>query len=255
MLRPLLEELDKWAEEGLTATFWWRDDDAIEATPELDRLIEESTQAQAPLLLAVIPLKARSSLKDTLYKNEHIVIAQHGYAHINHAPRGQGLGAWEIGLHRGEHVVMDDLAKGFQILLSMFEDRFIPVVVPPWNRIDSGIFKPMADFGYLGVSAFGSLPSNEEDNDLIQVNCHCDPIKWKGGARFTGEEKSIAMICEHLKLRRTNKIQLNESTGLLTHHLDMDEPSWLFVHQLGKMLKAHPAAQWCDPKTLFNIKK
>ena len=216
-------------------------------------LIEESTQARAPVLLAVIPLHANCTLKQATADNESIVIAQHGYAHINHAPRGQGLGAWELGLHRGEQAVMADLKQGYEILASQFENRFIAVVVPPWNRIDSNLFKPMFEFGYCGVSAFGPS-SNQVDNGLIEINCHCDPIKWKGGPRFTGEQKSIAMVCEHLQMRRTNVTRTDEPTGLLTHHLDMDEQSWQFVARLGEIITAHPAAKWCHPRAIFNFK-
>ncbi len=255
MWNRLNNELDKWADAGQAATFWWRDDDAVEATSELDRLIRESLCVDAPLLLAVIPLHVKSTLKDVVASYDHLTIAQHGYAHINHAPKGQGLGAWELGLHRGKQAVMGDLADGYQILTSMFGDRFIPVVVPPWNRIDSSLFKSMSKFGYRGVSAFGSTDSGKLTNGMVQANCHCDPIKWKGGPRFTGEEKSIAMVCKHLQMQRINVTRIDEPTGLLTHHLDMDEQSWQFVAKLGEMVHSHPAAKWCHPKTIFHVEK
>ena len=37
MWNRLKTELDNWQEASMTATFWWRDDDAIQATAELDR--------------------------------------------------------------------------------------------------------------------------------------------------------------------------------------------------------------------------
>ena len=253
MWNKLTEELDRWYQAELTATFWWRDDDAIEATCALDRLIKETTLAQAPLLLASIPLHANSTLVNTLIEHKHIVIAQHGYAHINHAPRGQGLGAWEMGLHRGEQAVVDDLKQGYKFLSELFPDKLIPVVVPPWNRIDSSLFTAMYELGYKGVSAFGALDKIELDSGMIQINCHCDPIKWKGGPHFTGVEKSIAMICEHLTQRRNKLVAVDEPTGLLTHHLDMDKQSWQFVVRLGEVINAHPAALWCHPNTIFQL--
>lgn len=51
----LMGELDAWAESGLTASFWWRDDDAADHTPALDRLLDERGQLDVPLALAVIP--------------------------------------------------------------------------------------------------------------------------------------------------------------------------------------------------------
>ncbi len=250
MLPPLLEkELDCWAEAGLTSTFWWRDDDAVSATDELDRLIYESQSAG--ILLAVIPKHADSSLVDEVIKHQHVVVAQHGYAHINHAPRGQGLGAWELGLHRGLQVVIDDLNRGKKILFSLFNEKFIQVVVPPWNRIDPDLYEHLVEAGYCGVSAFGMTDNTQAINGLTQLNCHCDPIKWKKGARFAGTEKTLSMICEHLKARRTGLIPINEPTGFLTHHLDMDEDGWSFTSQLNQLILEHPAANWCNPKSLF----
>ncbi len=256
MFHPLFSrlqiELDIWLQAGLSATFWWRDDDAVCASSALDRLI--SASSEAGLLLATIPKQADSSLADAIASHAHITIAQHGYAHINHAPRGQGLGAWELGLHRGEQAVMDDLAQGYEMLSGLFADHLIAVVVPPWNRIDPALYQPLQQSGYCGVSAFGSNQLLEPVSGLIQLNCHCDPINWKTGARFTGTEKSIAMICEHLQSRRNETTRLDEPTGLLTHHLDMDDESWDFVSQLNQVIIEHPAACWCDPKQLFNAK-
>jgi len=49
-------ELDIWQSAGRSASFWWRDDDAIAATPELDRLL--ALAQDAPIGLAVIPAQA-----------------------------------------------------------------------------------------------------------------------------------------------------------------------------------------------------
>ena len=35
-------ELDAWSAAGRAAEFWWRDDDAIDTTPALDRLLSLS---------------------------------------------------------------------------------------------------------------------------------------------------------------------------------------------------------------------
>ena len=253
MWHNLHEELDQWGEHGLTATFWWRDDDAVNATCKLDRLIHESLDAG--LLLAVIPKRADSSLTDEVAKHQHIVVAQHGYQHVNHAPRGQGMGAWELGMHRGQQAVMGDLAAGKEVLCSLFNEQFIPVVVPPWNRIDTSLYQHLVEAGYWGVSAFGMTDRDQSIKGLTQLNCHCDPIKWKGGAQFTGTEKSISMLCEHLQARRTGLVRTDEPTGFLTHHLDMDEQSWSFTSQLNQLVLEHPAAKWCDPKSLFKTLK
>ena len=188
MFHPHLEkELDYWAEAGLTATFWWRDDDAVSATAELDRLIHESQNAG--VLLAVIPKHADSSLVDEVIKHQHVIVAQHGYAHINHAPRGQGLGAWELGLHRGQQAVMDDLGRGKEILVSLFEEKFIPVVVPPWNRIDDGLYQHLVDAGYCGVSAFGKNRQHSSHQRIDSIKLPLRSHQMEGGSALCRNRK------------------------------------------------------------------
>ena len=129
----LTKELDAWQAQGAIADLWWRDDDAVATGSKLDQLF--STTETTGLLLAVIPLGAEVNLADAVKASPHVKVAQHGYAHINHAEKGQGQGAWELGLHRGEQVVLDELDHGCMRLEDLFKDHFIPVIVPPWNHI------------------------------------------------------------------------------------------------------------------------
>ncbi len=246
-------ELANWSSEGRTATFWWRDDDASAPGPKLDKLVDIS--APCALLLAVIPTRLDPSLRTTLSHAPHVHIAQHGYAHINHAPRGLGLGAWELGLHRGLDQVMADLDAGHAILKDQFESNFLPVVVPPWNRIADELLKPIALRGYYGVSAFGPRDHKHPEQGLTIVNAHCDPIRWKSGPQFRGVTKTIAQLLEHLQARRTGTVDADEPTGLLTHHIDLDADGWNFCTQLASMIDQHDAAQWCSPEHLFNAQE
>ncbi len=247
----LHQELDNWSAQDTPATFWWRDDDAIAPGPKLDRLI--GLTANTGLLLAVIPAIVQRTLPSSLANIKHVYVAQHGYAHINHAPRGQGLGAWEIGLHRGEAAVMDDLAKGWDVLENLFETGFLPVLVPPWNRIDPALFSAIAAKQYLYVSAFGPRDPEQSVAGLIQVNSHCDPIRWKGGAHFGGDAKTLDQLTHHLQARRTGAVDASEPTGFLTHHIDLDSEGWDFCTKLASFIDQHPAAQWCQPDSVFNV--
>lgn len=240
--QTLDKELDAWAESGKTADLWWRDDDAITVGPRLDRLITitESTG----LLLAVIPARVEPVLAEAVKAAPHVAVAQHGYAHINHAPRGKGMGAWELGLHRGEKAVLDELDCGRQRLEALFNNSFVPVVVPPWNHIDPTLLAPIAARGYCGVSGFGPRDCVKTYPDFAVVNAHCDPIRWKNGAAFKGEAKSIGNLVEHLQARRTGVIDATEPTGYLTHHIDLDEESWAFSEKLLMRINRHPAACW-----------
>lgn len=245
----LEQELDAWVSSKQQATVWWRDDDAVVPGPKLDRLVEMCTVSG--LLLAVIPARATSGLATMLASCSHVLVAQHGYAHINHAPRGQGLGAWELGMHRGEAAVLADLDRGRERLDSLFGSIFLPVIVPPWNRIASELLGPIAERNYQGVSAFGPTDACHEHSGLVIANAHCDPIRWKTGAVFAGESKTILQFVAHLEARRTGAVDVKEHTGFLTHHIDLDNAGWEFCVRLTNTIDSHPGARWISPATVF----
>ncbi|HUT49177.1 MAG TPA: polysaccharide deacetylase family protein [Alphaproteobacteria bacterium] len=240
-------ELDRWAAASRIADLWWRDDDAVAPGPKLARLFDVT--AATGLLLAVIPARLEDALGPVVAAASHVRIAQHGYAHVNHAPKGQGLGAWELGLHRGEAAVLADLDRGRARLETMFGERFLPVVVPPWNRIDPALFGPLVARGYRGVSAFG--PRANGIPGLVLANAQCDPIAWKNGPRFTGESKALGEIIGHLEARRTGTADAGEPTGFLTHHIDLDEAGWAFCARLANAVQRHPAAHWRGAYDIF----
>jgi len=237
-------ELDIWAENGHTATLWWRDDDAIAPGPKLDRLLDITRTSG--LLLAVIPAQVKVALANTVASVSHVKVGQHGYAHRNHAARGRGQGAWELGLHRGEPAVLAELDVGRARLDALFDGNFIPVIVPPWNHLDPALIAPIAARGYRGVSGFGPRVNQPLVTDFIIANTHCDLISWKTGARFKGELKTLEQLVHHLVARRTDTADSQEPTGFLTHHSDLDEPGWDFCRRLVATIDTHPAAVWCN---------
>ena len=88
--RNLSAELDAWAAAGRSATLWWRDDDAVAPSPELDRLLTLARARDLPLALAVIPARASQDLADWLVAQPaRATLVQHGYAHQNHARKGE----------------------------------------------------------------------------------------------------------------------------------------------------------------------
>jgi len=242
--QSLNSELDSWASNDRVADLWWRDDDAVATGAQLDKLL--SITETTGLLLAVIPAKAEPALATVVQAAPQVVVAQHGYAHINHAPRGQGRGAWELGLHRGDAIVLDELDEGRRRLEDLFADNFIPVIVPPWNHMDAELFTPVVARGFSGVSRFGPRQSAALADGFAVVNSHCDLIRWKNGAEFKGTAKTINQLVEHLQNRRTGVVDATEPTGFLTHHLDMDDAGWAFSEQLVQCINEHPAACWCN---------
>lgn len=249
-LAAITDELDAWRASGRTATLWWRDDDAHTRCPELDRLLALSRNRDVPCNLAAIPARVEESLIVSLQSAPQAWVLQHGYAHVNHAPRGQGLGAWELGLHRPLETVLDDLRQGKRILEDHFGQRFVPAVVPPWNRIDPALLEHFPGLGLIGMSA--------EDRGLQTakrvriVPAHADLLRWKGkAAHFAGAQRVANQLIGHLRSRRMKTADTDTPTGVLTHHLEMDEDAWEFMNALLEATNAHTACRWLAAPDIF----
>lgn len=238
----LEDELDRWADAGLSATFWWRDDDAAELTPEIERLLALAAALHVPLHLATIPFDLSDALVAALQASTEVRILQHGYAHVDHAPKGEG--SWELGAHRPQGEVLDELALGHARLDKAFGHRFLPVLVPPWTRIDPSLIGRLPGIGFAALSMEGARPARFAAPGVVALNAHCDPIKWKGGARFAGTERALHDIVGHLSARRRGSADIAEPTGLCTHHLAHDSEVWEFVEALIGCTLAHPCVRW-----------
>ena len=245
-LSDLTEELDQWSDAGLEATVWWRNDDAGTDSPQMDRLLEIATAADAIVHLAAIPEHLTETARVAILAADCAWVLEHGFSHIDHAPPGEG--SWELGAHRPVSVTLGELAEGKARLERAFGDRFIPVVTPPWGRIAPEVAERLPGIGVHCVSLTTSRPARWRAPNLLEISICCDPINWRGGAHFAGSEKATRHFVEHLRHRRqcllSGKGDGDEPSGLLTHHLDHDAETWAFVETLVGALSGHPAARW-----------
>ena len=247
----LAEELSAWQERGQVATFWWRDDDAVAASPALARLVALSAATGVPVAIAAIPKLIEPSLPPALAGHPNVWLLQHGFAHIDHA-KGLGEGAWELGAHRPLATVLAELEAGREIMGDLFGAPFLPVIAAPWNRIDPRLMPGLAARGFLGVSSYGERPLFPPLADFVEANIHSDPSRWKAGARFRGEAAALEMIVGHLRRRRSGEAQADEPTGIVSHHAALDEASWRFLGDLFRFVAEHPAGAWLSPKQIFS---
>jgi len=236
------EELARWADAGCVATLWWRDDDATAATPELAPLAALAREYDVPVALAAVPAALDDSLAATLAGLPQCTVVQHGYAHRNHAPAGAK--ARELGLDRPLASVAAELRLGRGLLDRMFGARFVPVLVPPWNRIDAEVSAALPAQGFVGLSTFGPRAAREAAPGVVRCNTHADPIAWRRGRRFIGAEGAVDAVVAHLARRRERAVDADEPTGLLTHHQIFDAAAWRFVGELLARTRSHPAARW-----------
>jgi hypothetical protein len=245
----LERELDAWGRAGQSATFWWRDDDAVASTPALHRLLDATAARQPlPLALAVIPARADSTLSQVLSSASHVVALQHGYAHANRAAAAKKA---EFGAGRDPSAALGELREGCRRMRELFGDRALPVLVPPWNRIDPMLTGRLGELGIRGLSTYGPRAAAPMKDGLIVVNTHVDIIDWHGGRRFLGLERCLQLAISHLAARREGRVDPSEPTGLLTHHLVHDADTWSFLATFLQHTAGHAAVRWMDARQLF----
>src|SRR5260370_30125556 len=85
----LMAEFDRWEEAGKVATLWWRDDDAVAPTAQLDRLLRIASGV--PVSLAVIPADAEQELAQWLAHylrsapKASVAVLPHGWLPLQHS--------------------------------------------------------------------------------------------------------------------------------------------------------------------------
>lgn len=236
------QELSRWSASGRVATLWWRDDDAVAASPALDTLLDLSSASGVGVTLAVIPAGAQTALAERIATLPRVGVVQHGFAHINHEPVGEK--ASEFGEGRGEAVLRDELAAGLARLRELFRERLLPAFVPPWNRIGACAVDLLPGLGLQALSTYRARSARAPRTGLLQVNCHADVMDWRGTRGFIGTGKVLADIVEHLVARREAAVDADEPTGILTHHLAHDDACWRFMQALLERTGQHPCVRW-----------
>lgn len=244
--QALSDEAARWREAGRTADLWWRDDDAVDVGPALDRLLDLHHETAAPLALAVVPARATAALAQRLAGEPGVDVLQHGYAHTNHAtPPDKKI---ELGLQRPAMIVLGDLGTGWLALERLFAAQALPVMVPPWNRIAEILVPTLPEIGYRGLSTFGPRKRAEPVRGFRQINTHVDLIDWKAGGGFVGEEAALTALVEALSRSRNGD---GEPVGLLSHHLAMDGGAWDFLRSVLEATKTTQGLSVRTARELF----
>ncbi|MEI4471240.1 polysaccharide deacetylase family protein [Frigidibacter sp. MR17.24] len=228
-----LARLDARAAAGDPLRLWLRDDDAVAPTPALDRLLALTGGAGVPLVLAVIPEPTGPALAARLDGAPWASVALHGWSHHNHAPAGEK--SQELGAHRPARVVLAELARGRARLGALHGARALPLLVPPWNRIDGAVAAGLPGQGITALSTFAAR--HHDVAGLHEVNTHLDIIDWRGSRGGRGAETLWHELCD-LEAGRTAPL------GVLTHHLVHDDAAWAFLDDLIAVTAHHRGCAW-----------
>lgn len=233
------DELDLWADAGLSARLWLRDDDAVAPTGQLNRLAGLADRFGLAMLLAVVPGAATESLGRMIEANPLLDVAVHGYRHLNHAVPGEK--SIELGGERPAGEICQELAVSSARLRHLFAKSATNILVPPWNRIRADIVEQLPGLGFTALSTFGAASEAEGIDGLKQINTHLDIIDWKTtrGGRDPGW-----LASEFVKLLRSARECRSGPIGVLTHHLVHDDTAWEFLENLFTVTRQHPGAKW-----------
>ncbi len=238
----LVEALDGVHVCGRRIDFWLRDDDAIEPTAALDRLLSLVNAHAVPVTLAVPPEPATQALARRLAGLGDIGVTVHGWAHRNHAPPTEKK--QELGGHRPQEVVLAELQGGVERLRTLFPEHFVPMLVPPWNRIDPALLARLPEAGFSVLSVFGP----EKRSPIPLVNTHVDVMDWHGTRGCREHRLIVADILARMRQVGGDiagcEDQAGGTVGILTHHLVHDEAVWDFLETLFTVTAGHPACRW-----------
>jgi len=254
----LQHELDCWADQGLTARFWARDDDAHELTEPLVRLHALARDHKITVGLAVVPGLLDSELLNFLgaAKRQFFPMC-HGWKHINHAPANRPS---EFGNDRPFYRLLNDLQLAYNRFRRCFGHSNV-IFVPPYAGIAPSLIKALPSVGFSGLSIgpgfveFHLAQLAEKvwipgiklprRSTVPQINAQIDLIDWHlATARDAG---SVAeSLVGYLRLRRRGILNSDSPLGLLTHHLRHDEKVWTLYEDLLEFLCHHHAVQFFD---------
>jgi hypothetical protein len=131
------------------------------------------------------------------------------------------------------------------------QEKLVPVLVPPWNRIAPDLVQKLPALGYCGLSTFGRRAAREPAPGLVQVNTHVDPIDWRGSRGLLAPAALIRQLAAAVSARVDGRQNADEPIGLLTHHLIHDEALWAYCAALLERLARHANLRYPSPRALF----
>ncbi len=224
---PLRQRLDQL---GAPVEWFFRDDDAGRADPQLRTLLRVFAAAGTTVDVAAIP--AALSRESIAALEPHlaggtVAVHQHGWAHANHQLAGRRS---EFGSDRRANAQADDLVRGARLLAGLFGDHVDPFFTPPWNRCDAVTAELLPTLGYTVLSCDRSAPRRVVPG-LQELPVAVDWVRqWRAGGP--------AALC-HALTASMNDAELDGSAfGLMLHHGEMSPEEFAALAELLTVLRS-----------------
>ncbi|MFZ1426048.1 MAG: polysaccharide deacetylase family protein [Geminicoccaceae bacterium] len=222
---------------------WWRDDDAGRDHPRLATLLDLSAAHGIPICLAVVPDWLTDACAERIRHAQFATVVQHGVAHADHAvPPNKKI---ELGGTANRAELGAALLQRRERLADAFGDRFVPALVPPWNRIAPELIPALPSLGFAGLSVYGPRRAASPAPGLRLVNTHVDLIAWRDGSRSLGPTEIMEQLAQMIETGT------GEPLGILSHHLAMDASSFAALDHLLAGVLDHPHVRWAQVGALF----
>ena len=224
--------------QSKSVRIWWRDDDIVEDTKELRRLLDFSEKYNVPACRSVIPKHVSKEAINKIKSIDAISILQHGYAHTNYAKFGDPLN--EFGTDRDLEIQIKEIRQGYIKLKDAFNDQFLPIFVPPWNHISSNTIKRLEEVGFIGISLIGKTIFNY--NGLRNLSVQIDIHSWetKSENSYSVKVRKFSEIfCDLYRILTEKPTYLEKKIdiGILTHSQIMKDKDWKIFKMLIQFLK------------------
>lgn len=221
---------------------WWRDDDAGRLGPTLAHLLDLSRVGTRPIGLAVVPDWLDDATTRIVRDEPNAQVLQHGWTHASHAT------TWEKNVELGGTATtaacLDFLRAGAARLRSAFGDDFLPILVPPWNRIADRVLERLGEAGYSGLSTFADDQRGIAAG-LVHANAHVDIVDWRGNRRMKSLAVLISEVDDQIARGGTPVI------GILSHHLVMSVDDVARLGHFFHELEIRHNCRWVAPRALF----
>lgn len=229
---PLRRRLDLLA---APVPWFFRDDDAGRADPQLRSLVEVFAEAGTAMDVAAIPAALGTASIAALVPHLGdglVTIHQHGWAHTNHELTGRGS---EFGASRPSSAVLEDLLRGARVLAEAFEGRVAPFFTPPWNRCEALTAQLLAAHGYTMLSCDRSAPRRGIDG-LQELPVTVDWVRqWRSGGP--------SALCDALGSSVDDAQLSGHPVGLMLHHAEMSAAEFASLAELLAVLRSHDGVE------------
>ena len=224
--------LERRADNSNPPRVFFRADDVGAGGRPFESLCGCFRRHQIPLALAVVPAWLSPVRIEQLFRTapqDEPLWAwhQHGWRHVNWQRNGKKS---EFGEHRPFERQWRDIWQGRQKMMAVFQDHFVSVFSPPWNRLSWPTMRILQELGFLGVSLDGPFPKNMKYlPNLRSLRVHID--------LHTRKSKDGSADYQHLLGQLRNCLTKKEPCGIMVHHQLMTVSAFAFLEELLRLLR------------------